>query len=219
MRRTLEPELMTDPEQAEVYAGADFDASDAAFVEGFLERFGPRLRGTTRAPIVDLGCGPGNITLRLARALPGHEIIGVDGSEAMLALARRRVREGQSLRFLEAILPGEQLPSRAYGAVISNSLLHHLPDPAVLWESIARIATPGAPVFIGDLRRPGSPEEARALMERYTAGEPELLREDFLASLHAAFVADEVREQLAAAGLDLEVEARDDRYLMVFGTR
>ncbi len=221
MRRTPEPELMTDLEQVEAYAAADFDASDAAFVADFVARFGDSL-AERPGPILDLGCGPGNITFRLARALPGREIIGVDGSTAMIAKARdrqRRTEDGERIRFVEARLPSEALGRGAYAAVVSNSLLHHLPDPDVLWSSIAQAAAPGAPVFVGDLRRPPSPEAARALMERYTADEAALLREDFLASLHAAFEADEVRRQIEVAGLDLRVYERGDRYLTIAGTR
>jgi SAM-dependent methyltransferase len=224
MERVLEPELMTDPAQAKAYAEADFAASDEAFVTTFLTRFGDLLcdgcdgpGGELAGPIVDLGCGPGNITLRLGQALPGREIVGIDGSSAMLALARLRVRPDAMVRFVQARLPSEALAPRAFSAVLSNSLLHHLPDPGVLWQSVARIAAPGAPVWIADLRRPPTSEDAQALVDRYAAGEPELLRRDFQASLHAAFEPDEVRAQIAAAGLDLRVEALGDRYLLAYG--
>jgi len=219
MERVTEPELMDDEDQARAYASADFAASDAAFVAGFLERYGAAL-GTPDAPLVDLGCGPGNIALLLAKALPGRRIVAVDGAEAMLTLGRARAAEAglDNVAFLCATLPSEALPSASYAAVVSNSLLHHLHAPVGLWREIARVGRPGAPVHVGDLRRPATPEAARALVARYAADAPVVLREDFLASLHAAFEPAEVEAQLATAGLTtLSVEALGDRHLLVTG--
>jgi len=214
VRRTVEPELMEDVAQAAAYAAADFSESDAAFVAAFLERFGGALEG----PVADLGCGPGNIALRLAGALPGKEVVGYDGSEAMLALARERAAGRANVRFVAAVLPSPGLPPGRYGAVVSNSLLHHLHEPAALWHTARAIGRPGAAVMVGDLRRPPSPEAAEALVARYAADAPEVLRRDFLASLHAAFEPGEVEAQLAAAGLTgWEVRAVGDRHLMVAG--
>ena len=215
MQRTLEPELMTDTNQVEAYAAADFKASDAAFVALFLERFGD----DTKGPIIDLGCGPGNITFRLAEALPGREILGVDGSATMLALAEQRLSKDHRIRFIEAYLPSDALAPQTYAAVVSNSLLHHLPDPKVLWQTIAHIAAPGAPVLIGDLGRPETSNHAQALVDLHTTGEPDILRHDFRASLHAAFTATEVRDQIKAAGLTLEVRENNECYLLISGRR
>ncbi|TNF37083.1 MAG: class I SAM-dependent methyltransferase [Deltaproteobacteria bacterium] len=219
MRRTVEPELMDDEEQARAYASADFSASDTAFVEAFQARFGAALAASD-APIADLGCGPGNIALRLAHALPQRRIVAVDGAEAMLALGRERARtEGRdNVDFVRATLPSDALPPAHFGAIVSNSLLHHLHDPSVLWRTVAHIGRPGAPVYVGDLRRPPTPEAARAIVARYAGDAPPLLQEDYLASLHAAFEPAEVASQLAAAGLGgLAVEAVADRYLLVVG--
>lgn len=219
MRRTVEPELMDDEEQARAYACGDFAESDQAFVEAFLERFGGAL-GPADAPLVDLGCGPGNIALILARALPERRIVAVDGAAAMLALGRERARSAglENVDFLCATLPSEAVTTAGFGAIVSNSLLHHLHRPRVLWEAAARIGRPRAPVYVGDLRRPPTPEAARAIVARYAADAPALLQEDFLASLHAAFEPAEVTAQLAAAALTgLEVLALGDRHLLVSG--
>jgi hypothetical protein len=55
-------------EQAEAYAVADFAEVNARFVESFRMRFPTFGRGT----IVDLGCGPADIAIRLARTLTDH---------------------------------------------------------------------------------------------------------------------------------------------------
>jgi len=218
MERVLEPELMDDLEQARAYAEADFAEPNRHFLELFLERFPD---WTARGAVLDLGCGPGDISLRLADRFPDCEIHGVDGSAAMLKFAeqaRRGHPARQRVRFIEGLLPGAELPYDRYQAVVSNSLLHHLHQPAVLWQTISGLAAAGAPVLVMDLMRARSPEHAQALVDSYAEGEPDVLRQDFYHSLLAAFEIGEVRAQLDAAGLaDLRIEPVSDRHLAVWG--
>jgi SAM-dependent methyltransferase len=218
MERIPEPELMLDPAQARAYAEADFAEPHDRFVALLRERL-PRLPDAGAA--LDLGCGPADVTLRFARAFPGWTVDGLDGSPAMLALGRDAVAAaglGHRVALYEAHLPNGALPRPRYDLVLSNSLLHHLADPAVLWRAIAALATGGAAGFVMDLLRPPSPKEAHALAERHVAGAPAVLRRDFLASLHAAWRDDEVRVQLAAAGLArFAVEVISDRHWIAWG--
>lgn len=217
MERVPEPELMEDPDQARAYAEADFEQPHNTFVELFAARF-PALPAQGR--VLDLGCGPADIVCRFARAYPRCAIDGVDGSAAMLALGQKALIAAgleERVRLLQAVLPGAELPEPGYAVVISNSLLHHLGDPGVLWQAVRRWGRPGAPVFIMDLCRPDSRAETEALVKAYAAGEPEVLRHDFYHSLLAAYRPDEVRAQLAAAGLALQVEQVSDRHLIAWG--
>ncbi len=217
MDRLPEPELMDAPDQVAAYAAADFEAPDTRFVEAFVRLYGADFQGK----IADLGCGPGNIALRLAAALPAVWVLGVDGAGRMLDEARRRSQGSRveaRVVWQQAFLPTEALPGHPFEAVVSNSLLHHLHDPAGLWRTIRQVAAPGAAILVGDLRRPPSVEAARALVATYVANEPPVLQADFFASLCAAFEVDEVRAQLDAAGLGaLTVEALGDRHLVVSG--
>jgi SAM-dependent methyltransferase len=218
MDRTPEPELMEDEAQARAYAEADFDEPHSMFVRLWEEwRGGEELAGT----IVDLGCGPADITVRFAERYLRVRLDGIDGSRAMLDCARERIRRHgleSRIRLIQSRLPDEDLPRAHYDAVISNSLLHHLTDPAVLWRTIRACARPGAPVFVMDLMRPESRADAEALVERHAAGEPAVLRRDFFHSLLAAWRPDEVRAQLAAAGLDgFRVGIVSDRHMTISG--
>ena len=232
MERIREPELMDDPLQARVYVEANFDASDAALLQRILGLAGP---GGLGSRVVDLGCGPGNISFRLAAALPQAApsqacVLGVDGAAAMLELAEQRrcsdPARWSQLRFHRACLPFaagalESLPAPfapPYSSIVSNSLLHHLHDPAVLWRSVSQLAAPGALVVVRDLRRPPDPQTLAALVERHAAAAHPLLRRDFANSLAAAFRPEEVEAQLLAAGLTgLSVTPQEDRYLEVSG--
>lgn len=221
MDRVVEPELMDTARQARAYAEADFEAPHSRLVELFRERF-PRAPATGCA--IELGCGPGDIVMRFAAAFPGWRVDGVDGSAAMLAAAeicrRRHPGLDDRVRLVEGRLPDCALPEPQYDIVLSNSLLHHLHDPAVLWKSVLKWAARGAPIFIADLRRPPSESEAKRLTALHTSGEPDVLRHDFYHSLLAAFEPDEVRDQLKRARLGhLAVDVVSDRHLLVWGTR
>ncbi len=183
-------------------------------------RDGAHTRGDATWRIVDLGCGPADVTIRIARAVPGSEVVAVDGSEEMLRLAREAVRAaGLSDRITLHLgrVPGLELPERGFDAVVSKDMLHHLPDPHLLWSEVSRLARPGAIVQVMDLIRPASLLEAREIVERVASREHPLLKEDFYHSLCAAFTIDEVRAQLRAAGLALTVEPAGDRHMVIEG--
>ena len=215
MERVLEPELMDDELQSIAYARADFSSSNQFFVDGLINDF-PRPLSTA----VDIGCGPGDVMIRLARALPDLHITAIDASAPMIALARGAViTEGLSdrIELVQGYVPGVALKAHSFDAVLSKDLLHHVPDPSVLWKEIARLGRPGAVVYVMDLVRPPTPEEAHRIVDRVSASEDPILREDFYNSLCAAFTVDELREQVAAAGLDLEVRQASDRHALISG--
>ena len=219
MQRIPEPELLDDPAQARAYAEADFAEPHQRFVTLFRERF----PGLEELPLraLDLGCGPADVTLRMARAHPGWTIDGVDGARAMLEEGRRRLQgtpEARRIRLHRGLLPGWEPPQAAWPVVFSNSLLHHLADAAVLWRSVRRYAAPGARVFVMDLMRPRDRAQAESLVAIHAAGADPLLRRDFHHSLLAAYTPGEIEAQLRAAGLGgLSVEAVSDRHLVAFG--
>ncbi|MEK7761340.1 MAG: class I SAM-dependent methyltransferase [Nitrospirota bacterium] len=216
MPRVLEPELMDDPEQALVYAQADFEQENQGFVDRFREYFPEFAAGH----ILDLGCGPGDIPVRFARALPSCRITGVDASEPMVRLAKEAVREaGLSNRITFRCERFEDLAGvSTVDAAISNSLLHHVPNPLQFWHKLRLAVKPGSPVLVMDLLRPESPEEAQAIVDRYASGAPDILRRDFYNSLLAAFTEDEIGAQLARMNLTrLLIDVVDDRHWVVSG--
>ena len=222
MDRICEPELMDDQAQALAYAAADFSAGDRAVVERFAALSTPRPGDA----LLDLGCGPGNISFCLAEQFPQVRVLGVDGAAAMLQIARARLDRAPGrwpvLAFSHGLLGPAGLaprPPDRFMGLISNSLLHHLHEPGVLWDALPLLAAPGAAVLVRDLRRPASPEAVQALLRQHLADAPPVLQRDYVASLHAAFSVDEVRQQLVVAGLadQLQVAELDDRYLEVWG--
>lgn len=217
MQRVPEAELMDQDEQARAYAGADFSQPHNHFIELLAKAFPQGLGGV----VLDLGCGPADISIRLARACPGCQVHGVDGALAMLECGREAVQQAglqQRIRLMHGYLPGAELPLARYDAVISNSLLHHLAEPGVLWQTIRQYAVPGAPVLIMDLRRPDAIATARDMVGQYAAAEPALLQQDFYRSLLAAYTPEEVRGQLEQHGLGhFTLEVVSDRHWVVYG--
>jgi 2-polyprenyl-3-methyl-5-hydroxy-6-metoxy-1,4-benzoquinol methylase len=216
MHRILEPEVMDDPEQASAYAQADFERENQEFVERFLAAF-PDL---TEGHIVDLGCGPADIPIRLARALPRCRITGIDASLPMIRLGEQAIIDAglvdritlQCERIQSLVLP------ELVDAVVSNSLLHHIPNPLRFWLAVKQLARPGSYALVMDLLRPASTDDAAALVDQYAANEPAILRRDFYNSLLAAFTEDEVAAQLAEMNLSrLLIDVPDDRHWLVSG--
>lgn len=224
LTRVPEPELMDDDDQARAYAEADFAEPHNHFVQLLQEAF-PQLPKTGTA--LDLGCGPGDITLRFARAFPAWSVEGWDASEAMLnygyqAVAAAKLQDRITLK--KVYVPQSDTASNtksdtvSFPLIFSNSLLHHLADPMALWTEVKQQSGPGTAVFIMDLMRPAKRETARDFVDLYAQEEPEVLRCDFFNSLLAAYRVDEVQDQLLKAGLDkLQVRDVSDRHLIIWG--
>jgi ubiquinone/menaquinone biosynthesis C-methylase UbiE len=218
MQRVPEPELMEDEAQARAYAEADFEEPHAMFVRLCTEAWAGHV---VSGALLDLGCGPADIAVRLAQAFPTVVIDGVDGAEAMLRYGRERVERAglaHRIRLWNIRLPAPALPQHDYSAIVSNSLLHHLHDPGVLWRAVKSAGRRGTPVFVMDLLRPADPQQAQALVDSYAGGEPEILRRDFRASLLAAYRVEEVCDQLEESDLGhFSVGAVSDRHWAVHG--
>jgi len=219
MERIVEKELMDDPKHAIAYANADFEKINNRVIEIFDIEFPDiEIKGT----ILDLGCGPGDITFRFAKHFPGSTVIGIDGAAVMIELAnQRKCRETEflsNIKFIEAEIPVAPIPGIPYDLIVSNSLYHHLHNPEVLWKTILDYGSSGTKIFIVDLFRPDSKERADWLVNEYSGNEPEILKKDFYNSLCASFEPAEVEQQLSNTGLSyLSVKIVSDRHLIVYG--
>ena len=216
MKRQPEPELMDIDTEAEAYAVADFDDVNEVFVARLLDVVGPR----ECALAVDLGTGPGDIPLRVLRQRPKWQVVAGDAAFPMLRFGREAEKRGRRCSVLWLQADAKVLPLRedCFDVVFSNSILHHITDVAPFWAGVKRVAKPGAILFLRDLFRPETPEAARSIVDKYAAEESDLLQEEFYRSLLSAYTPDEIRAQLARAGLSgLEVGPVTDRHLDIFG--
>ena len=217
IERVPEPELMDDVVQADAYAAADFSAENQGFVEQFRQYF----PDWTTGHVVDLGCGPADIPIRFARAYPQARLTAVDASPAMITLAERAVKDAELTGRIR--LRCERVQHLALDepadAALSNSLLHHVPNPLQFWYRLKQLVKPGSAVLVMDLIRPESTEVAHALVEQYAGNAPSILKRDFYNSLLASYTEDEVAAQLAEMNLSrLLINVPDDRHWVVGGT-
>lgn len=217
MKRILEPELMEDEEQVSAYARADFSEPDSRFIQSLQTLIDSK---DFSGHALDLGCGPGNITCLFAETFPLASVDAVDGSAAMLDYAKKVMPPAfeDRIRFIHSTLQTVTLPRDSYDLIFSNSLLHHLSEPQVLWQLVKRHSFPGTQVAVMDLLRPDNIEQAKNFVDRYAACEPQVLQHDFYHSLLAAFSIGEIEYQLREAGLDFSVDQVSDRHVLIYGT-
>ncbi len=225
MQRTPEPELMETPSQVKAYADADFSKSDSMVVKGlekYLKELGKNLNKSDL--ILDVACGPGNISERIAINWPYVKVIGIDGSRQMLIQAEESLKENflknltyQLIEINSIATCKQYFPLRA-DVLVSNSALHHFHSPCKFWDALKKLGKKRCIHFHRDLIRPSSIEKAIEIKEKYLSNSPEILKKDFFASLKASFTVDEVNQQLVNAGLSqFEVFQVDELYLEIIG--
>jgi len=210
--RVLEPEAMDTPEEARDYDAMDHHAVNARFVADFRAAHGPCRGGA----ILDVGTGTALIPIALCRADPRARVIGLDLADAMLARAHRNVdAAGLADRIRLERGDGKRLdhPAGSFEAVIANSIVHHIADPAPALAGLARLVAPGGTLFVRDLARPATLEDIARLVTTYAGAESPHGRALFEASLHAALTLDEIRGLLRSLGLPGEgVGITSDRH-------
>lgn len=197
--RVLEPEAMDTEGEARDYDAMDHAAVNSRFVADFLAAHGPCRGGE----VLDVGTGTALIPIGLARIDVEARIVGVDLAGSMLDLAASNVdRAGLAdrIRLRSADAKALDAPDGRSEAVIANTIIHHIPDPAPALAEMARVVAPGGTVFVRDLARPATDAEVVALVETYASGETATARALFEASLRAALTLQEIRALVERMG-------------------
>ncbi|MET9895387.1 methyltransferase domain-containing protein [Streptomyces sp. NPDC006465] len=111
--------------------------------------------------VLDVGCGTGYLTRRMAVAVgPRGAVTGVDPSPSVLAYARRRNRAGRGAEctYREGVAEALALPDGSFDTVVTSLMLHHLPEelrPSALAE-MWRVLRPGGRLLVVEFRPPRS---------------------------------------------------------------
>lgn len=220
LQRVLEPEVMDTAEEAADYDAMDHSEVNARFCEDLLA-----VRAELPSPVLDVGTGTALIPIELCRRVAGVEVVAIDLADHMLSLGRENVaRDGFSDRIRLERIDAKGMPydAGAFGVTMSNSIVHHIPDPAAVMKEMWRVTANGGLIFVRDLARPSSSEEVNRLVDLYGGDPPAdpTKRESYArqrglfdASLRAALALDEVRALVAPFGIPNDaVRMTSDRH-------
>src|SRR5262245_13012868 len=223
LHRILETEVMDTPEEACDYDAMDHSAVNRLFVDDLLaalERHDSNRKSKILNPklldVLDLGTGTAQIPIELCRRYEQCRVMACDAAASMLEqaqynLAAVNFNDRIQLKQVDAkALPFHQT---RFDVVMSNSIVHHIPEPIAVLREAVRVARPGGLLFFRDLLRPASEHERQQLVATYAAECNDHQRQMFADSLHAALTLAEIRDLVASLGFDREsVQETSDRH-------
>lgn len=210
MQRILEPEVMDTVAEAVEYDAMDFTAVNTAFAQLAIALC-PQT-GT----LLDLGTGTARIPILIAQQSAQLNIIGIDLSENMLKIGRENINNaGLTERIKLEKVDAKSLPysEQKFDGIISNSIIHHIPEPLSCLTEIKRVLKPNGSLLLRDLLRPATVELRDYLVKQYAADCNDHQRQLFSDSLQAAFTLAEVEQMIQQAGLTgVKVYQSSDRH-------
>ncbi|MEO7329701.1 MAG: methyltransferase domain-containing protein [Minicystis sp.] len=212
MMRILEPEVMDTARDAAEYDAMDFSESDTRFAEDALAL----VAGRPGAELLDIGTGTAKIPVIMLDRRADLQVLAIDLSNEMLHVATRNVAKaghGSACRLAKHDAKALRLSEKRYDLVMSNSVTHHIPDPIVHFQEIARVVRSDGAVLIRDLLRPATMDDAWGIVKRVAAGEHIRQQQLFFDSLCAALTLSEVEDLVSRAGLGrMRVAKISDRH-------
>jgi SAM-dependent methyltransferase len=232
LERILENELMDTPAEAIAYDSMDHRAVNERFVDDLLAAIASskfQVSGFTLAEsanggdadsrlldVLDLGTGTAQIPILLCRRMARCRVMACDAAASMLDQAQYNLAvEDCAGRIELRHVDAKKLPfhETRFDVVMSNSIVHHIPEPLAVLSEAARVVQPGGLLFFRDLLRPQSEPELDQLVATYAADCDDHQRQMFADSLHAALSLDEIRGLVAALGFDPSaVQPTSDRH-------
>lgn len=216
--RVLEPEVMDTVEEAVDYDAMDHGDVNRRFVDDLLAgwRHSDPSRSVSECLVTDLGTGTALIPLEMFRREPGiGKMIACDLSMEMLKIADLHIQDANAACIQTLFCDCKQLPiaDGSQDLVISNSIVHHIPEPEHVLSEAIRILKPGGLLFVRDLMRPETHEQVEHFVQTYTGEDNAEQQQLFRQSLHAALSVDEVATLLAGLNVPADcVAANSDRH-------
>jgi ubiquinone/menaquinone biosynthesis C-methylase UbiE len=210
LSRVLEPEVMDSAAEALDYDAMDHTQVNQSFVADFLAFV------SVKGSVLDVGTGTAQIPIALCKQNLQIQVLGVDLAEHMLVVGKQNVRAAGLEKRIELLrLDAKKLPLEAgsFQAVLSNSIIHHIPEPRLVLAEMIRVTTPGGALFVRDLLRPRSDEDVQKLVRLHAGTANEHQRQMFEDSLRAALSLEEMRLLIGQLGFNPEpVVQTSDRH-------
>ena len=229
MKRIPEPELMEKKEQVISYDEADFSEGEFNLINQINHYLLKKnIFLNEKDLIVDLGCGPGNISEKLAIKWPNTEVIGIDGSKEMILRAEHNKkisinqRNLKNLRYIcfniKDIKSNNFSIQKEITLLVSNSLIHHITHLEDFFKTIKSLSNSMTINFHKDLKRPLNEKSALKLKDKCSTKYNEILTNDYYASLRASYTLKELKDYTLENDLSsLEVFEDGDNYLVLYG--
>jgi ubiquinone/menaquinone biosynthesis C-methylase UbiE len=186
-------------EEAVEYDAMDFTEVNTAFAQRVIE-LGPQ----SSARVLDAGTGPARIPVLLCQMRPQWQVFGIDLAKNMLQIGYQHVEQaGLQQQIVLELVDAKHLPyqDKHFEMVVSNSLVHHLPDPLPFFLEVSRVLKTNGAILIRDLIRPPDQETMNRLVESIGAEYDTYQKQLFRDSLQAALTLDEVNQRISQAGL------------------
>lgn len=221
--RILEPELMDEQDEVLEYDRMDHSEINHQFVFDFLQHVlqNKRFLQAESPTVLDLGTGTALIPQILVSLEPYCHVTAIDKGPNMIAFAGKSLKEKECQRIEVLVEDSCQLSfeSDRFEAIISNSLIHHLPEPVHCLREAVRVLQPGGLLFFRDLFRPESKAEIEHLVKLHAENETEVQQQFLRQSLEAALTLEEIKQMLQNfPELKTEVAQTSDRHWTLIGT-
>jgi len=201
LQRILEPEVMDTLEEALEYDSMDHSQVNEVFCNDF---FAAR-NLTDGVQILDVGTGTAQIPIAMCRRNIGLKITAIDLAESMLTLGNKNIQTAR----LEDSITLDQVDSKkmpycdeSFDQVISNSIIHHIPNPLECFKEMIRVTKKDGLLFIRDLLRPFSMVELHNIVNLHAGDATPKQKQLFTDSLHASLSLAEVREMVKLFGVE-----------------
>ena len=220
LARILEPEVMDTAAEACDYNSMDHSAVNRVFVDDlFVAAASVPKSPSGTWQVFDAGTGTALIPLELLSRPVAVTITASDLAEQMLIVARANVQAAGLAGSIRLTLSDcKQLPEgdATYDIVMSNSIVHHIPEPLSVLRELWRVLKPGGLLFVRDLMRPDDLDTLNELVRTYVGDANSHQQQMFRDSLHAALTVREVGDLLTTIGIGTDaVCATSDRHWTV----
>lgn len=213
------PEPSADPcKESDLYRQMDHDQVNDQFVSDLIAA------GQVGMRVVDLGCGPASIPIKLVAQMPEIQVMGIDSEPTMLTIAREEIDfAGMIGKITLEHADASNLvdfDDEMADTVLSNTFLHHLDEPTKGMREAHRILKTGGRLFIRDLYRPGSIDQIEGLVKLHAENESDAAKQMLRQSLHAALTLDEITKIAEDLGIPSDcVRMTSDRHWTIDWTK
>ncbi len=198
MNRILEPEVMDTWLEATAYDAMDFVGVNSAFAADAIALDPHAIK------ILDVGTGTARIPILMCQQQHQYLITGVDLAQSMLIIGQRNVEEAglmQRIKLERVDSKRMPYPNLEFDTIVSNSLVHHLPEPLSFFQEVNRLIRPNGAILIRDLIRPDNDRIVNQLVDKIGENYDNRQRQLFRDSLQAALTLTEVQDLIDRSGL------------------